>query len=369
MVDEINAAKTIGLDGFTFNIGHVEPESSYAINLQRMLEAAQVTSKFEIFLSIDAVIAYASTNEALVKGLLQYAKHPSVARTSDGRLLLGAFAPERWGVARWAALLEGLSAGGERPFFFPTFLDIRSVLAFMGLMEGASMWGVNRLSELSRQSLLAKQLKQAGKAWGAVVWPQDFRPYNRWFSESCNSELFRRSWETAVDEDANIVNVCTWNDYSEGTEIRPSTSIQHAFYDLSGFYIEWFKLAKMPRIAEDTLYYFHRIEATDAQQTGTAQPFRFYNRFSDPTRNEIELLAFLTAPGQLGIETELQTHTLEAPSGITSFRIPLVPGETRFWLKRADANAINLASAFRVRTVSQYQDLLYHAGSSARSHR
>jgi hypothetical protein len=168
-----------------------------------------------------------------------------------------------------------------------------------------------------------------------------------------------------------VVNICTWNDYSEGSEIRPSTSIQYAFYDLASFYIAWFKGGTMPRITEDVLYYFHRIESTEGTTIGTAQPFRFstglLNRFSDPICNEIELLAFLKEPGEIEIVTAKGSNRLKAKAGITSFRTPLVPGKVRFQIKRDNNAVLSLASAFEIRETSRYQDLLYHAGSSSRA--
>jgi hypothetical protein len=174
-----------------------------------------------------------------------------------------------------------------------------------------------------------------------------------------------------MEIDSDAVNICTWNDYSEGSEIRPSTSIQYAFYDLSAFYIAWFKSGVMPPVTEDVLYYFHRIESTEAPGTGTAQPFRFsvgfLNRFSDPVCNDIEVLAFLKEPGEIEIVTAKGSSRLKAKSGITSFRTPLVPGKVSFQINRGNTTVLSLVSAFEIRETSRYQNLLYHAGSSSRA--
>jgi hypothetical protein len=372
MHDEIKAAQDIGLDGFQFNIGSIEPDSIYFINLRNMLEAANAgPAGFKVVLSLDALILKDTPVDLIAAAVLKLAENPSVARHSDGRLLLGAFAPEQWEIGRWKAVLQKLAAGGQKVYFFPTFLDVAKVFEFLDLIDGASMWGVDRLSEIKRLKEVARQVKQAGKAWASVVWPQDFRPKDRWFAESCNSELFRASWQAAIEVDSDVVNICTWNDYSEGSEIRPSTSIQYAFYDLASFYIAWFKGGTMPRITEDVLYYFHRIESTEGTAIGTAQPFRFstglLNRFSDPICNEIELLAFLKEPGEIEIVTAKGSNSLKAKAGITSFRTPLVPGKVSFQIKRGNKPVLSLASAFEIRETSRYQDLLYHAGSSSRA--
>jgi hypothetical protein len=376
MSEEIEAAHAIGLNGFQFNIGGVTEDSAFVIHLRHMLEAAKAGPiDFEIALSLDALILKDTPVEPIIAILLDVVNHPNVARHADGRrIMLGAFAPEIWEKGRWRAVLDGLSRGGVEVFFVPTFLDYRKTFDYADLIDGASMWGVDRPAEIQILERVARQVKAAGKTWASVVWPQDFRPHNHWFAESGNSELFRKSWESARAIDSDIVNICTWNDYSEGSEIRPSTSIQYAFYDLAAYYIEWFKTNTMPAIKSDLLYYFHRIESADADGTGADQPFRFFNRsaklvnlFSDPTRNEIELLAFLTEPGKLEIAIQDATHTLEASAGITSFRCPLVPGKPRFRLIRGNKTVISFESAFDIREHSAYQDLLYHGGSSSRS--
>lgn len=371
MLDEINLARDIGLDGFQFNMGGVEDQSPYMIHLRNMLEAAKAGPKdFKIALSIDALLLAKTPVDSIVKTILELARSPHVERHHDHRLLLGAFSPEQWSVDRWRATLKKLSEGGEETVFAPTFLDVRKAPEFLDLIGGASMWGADKLSDLKVLKRVAKQMKQAGKTWASIVWPQDFRSHNRWYSESRNSELFRASWEAAMEVDADSVNICTWNDYSEGSEIRPSTSIQYAFYDLAAFYIAWFKSGAMPPITKDVLYYFHRIESTDAPRTGTAQPFRFstglVNGFTDPPQNDIELLAFLKEPGEITIMTEKGANSLKANAGITSFRTPLVPGGVSFHLKRESRTVISLESAFEIRETSAYQDLLYHAGSSVR---
>jgi hypothetical protein len=371
MLDEIKAAHHIGLDGFLFNMGGIDDGSPYMIHLRNMLEAAQQGPPgFEVILSIDTVILVKTPVDAIADAILKLARNSHVARQSEGRLILGAFSPEQWDVGRWKELLQRLRAGGENVFFYPTFLDVRKTIDFMELIDGASMWGVDKLSDVPLLKKVGKLAKQAGKVWASVVWPQDFRPHNRWFSECHNSELFRASWAAAMEIGSDSVNIATWNDYSEGSEIRPSTSIQYAFYDLAALYIAWFKNGTMPPITEDVLYYFHRIESTEAAGTGSAQPFRFatnlVSRFADPPQNDIELLALLKEPGELTIATAKGSKSLKAKAGITSFRIPLVPGKVSFRLSRGDASVIDLPSAFEIRETSAYQDLLYHGGSSSR---
>ncbi len=72
------------------------------------------------------------------------------------------------------------------------------------------------------------------------------------FTEAGNSEALRNLWMSAINGGADMVQIITWNDYSEGTEISPSTGTRFGFYDLATFYTQWFKLGK-PEIVRDAL--------------------------------------------------------------------------------------------------------------------
>jgi hypothetical protein len=369
MMDEVRSASAIGLDGFQYNIITVSRKHRFWVNLEEMLEACRRTGlNYSIMLSLDCATKMIETPVwDIANALAGLAKHPSVARHQDGRLLLGAFAAEKWPHARWQELLDSLKARGHTPYFIPHFLDLSRGLQYLTLVDGASIWGGNHLSQLPTIRTFARVVRSFGKDWIATVWPQDFRPKNRWFAEAENSRLFREGWHEAITAEADGVSIATWNDYSEHSEIRPSTGIQYSYYDLTAYYGRWFKTGDAPRIIRDVLYYFHRIEAPDAVGTGSSQATRFFNRFRDPMRNEIELLAFLTHAGKINIVTSAGTVSMNAPEGISSLRAPLVKGRPTFQLVRNGNLEISFESAFQIRDSSKFQDLLYRGGSSTRA--
>ncbi|WP_187436473.1 endo-1,3-alpha-glucanase family glycosylhydrolase [Bradyrhizobium hipponense] len=369
MVHDIRAAVAVGIDGFQFNIGSTKQDSYlYWLPLLDMLAACErLDVTFSIMLSLDcAVLARDLPITELADALASVAKRIPIARTPDGRLILGAFAPERWPVTRWRQLFAELAAKGEVVYFAPSFLNGSEAFPYLPLVDAASIWGGNRSSQFAAIESFALLIRAAGKGWIAPVWPQDVRPKDFWYVEAGNSRLFRQGWERAIAADADAVAIATWNDYSEGSEIQPSTSIQHAFYDLTAFFVGWYKERKQPSIAKDVLFYFHRVESTDAQAGGSLQTSRFTRRFDDPESNEIELLGFLTSAGRLEIETSKGIVNVDATGGITSLRAPLVLGRPTFRLVRSGKAEISFASAYEVRAESQYQDLLYHSGSSDR---
>jgi hypothetical protein len=100
----------------------------------------------------------------------------------------------------------------------------------------------------------------------------------------------------------NFVQMITWNDYPEGTEFAPSSGSQFLFYDLSAYYIQWYKSGRPPPITRDAIYYSHRTQIFDPAKIRTPgdQPYKFGGE--TPVQNNVEMVALLTAPARLQIE-------------------------------------------------------------------
>lgn len=367
MATEVQRAAAIGLDGFMFNILSPPPSPLWD-NLEHLLKAArQVDPGFRIALMIDAAANDANGMQQIIAAIAGIAADPALFRSGDGRLVLSAFSAERQPAAWWAALLAGFGTAGIRPFFVPVFQGWRRyALEFAAISDGLSDWGVRTAAGAASLLDAAPVVHALGKIWMAPVAPQLFRPKNLFYAEAGNSAAFRAQWQAAIDGGADWVHVITWNDYGEGTEIAPSTGIQYVFYDLAAFYIAWFKARQQPAITRDVLYYLHRLHRSDADFDRERQPQPFEQRQDGDLLDEIELLAFLTAPGELEIVSGGQGFRQAAPAGITSVRAPLRPGRPRFSLRRDGRALIEMDSAFTVRERTDFQDFLYRAGSSSR---
>lgn len=367
METEIRRAAAIGIDGFIFNIVGPPPNVHYD-KLLAMLDAAQhVDPNFVVMLMIDAVTNKDRTPQQVAPAILQVANHPSVYHTDDGRLVLSTFSAEKLPVDWWQQLFAILKASGVKVYFVPVFQGWQQAMSqYAAISEGVSDWGRRTPAGAEKFLPAAAAVHQQGKIWMAPVAPQDSRPKSRAFWEPEGSGLFRESWRVAREGGADWVQVITWNDYAEGSEIAPSTGIQYAYYDLTAYYGTWFKTGKQPPITRDVLYYFHRIMPAATQAQSTQQQGSFQARDGEPPADIIELLAFLTEPGTLEIEIGGKTYKQEAKAGITSFTVPLAPGRPRFRLLRGGTVVIDFASAFEIRSKVEFQDFLYRAGSSSR---
>jgi hypothetical protein len=201
--------------------------------------------------------------------------------------------------------------------------------------------------------------------WMMPVAPQDMRPYGPIFMEAANSEAYRVMWDNSIKGGADWVQLITWNDYSEHACMAPSTGTQYSFYDLTAYYLTWFKTGVQPEIKRDALYYFYRRHATTT--TGSAQTTQFTPApGSDPPQNMVEVLAFLTEPGTLEIQIGDSRQTQEVEAGVTSFKVPLRPGTPVFRLYRNDKAELIVPGAFEIKKDIKYQEMLYYGGSNTR---
>jgi hypothetical protein len=369
MVDDIKAIAAIGVDAVQLNLPDIASTQPYWNYFTTMLSAAiRSGTNAKIMPCLDCTGSISNLPiDTIIETLSSVFDHPGLMRSGDGRIYISSFYAEKWLVERWRALLHGLAARGHPPYFFPVFLNLdRASPTQLALADMVSVWTGDSLASLSYLPDKADQTRRSGKAWCEPIWPQDFRPKDQWYAEASNSQLFRQGWEQAINMEAEAIDIITWNDYSEGSEIQPSTGIQYAFYELAAYYAAWYKTGSRPRIKRDVLYYFHRIEPAGGRAFGTKQRRPFALRFGGEATNDIELVAFLAAPGRISINTVSGLVSKDAPAGVNTLRAPLAPGRPSFGLARGGKSILNVASAFEVRSSSEFQDLLYRGGSSSR---
>jgi len=87
--------------------------------------------------------------------------------------------------------------------------------------------------------------------------------------------------------------------------------------------------------------------------------------------NDIELLAFLTAPGELKITVGGKTYTKNAAAGMVSFKVPALPGIPLFTLSRNGADVFSFKGGVQIYGESGLPsgviDMTYWSGSAAKS--
>lgn len=375
MEEEVRTAAALGLDGFALVV--LSQSGPNFQSAKRMLQAAgNVDPGFKILLYLDmsAMTSTSITPSSLANTVKTLTSYPAAYRV-DNRPVVAAHdaqnrTPSWW--ANWKATLQSWTIPVH---FVPVFQPWRDyALSYKSVSFGVSDWGNS--SALSNTKPLWTTAASTAHAppysmnvWMAPVRPQNMRPKHAKYSEAQapNTSLYRQMWNNAIVDGADWVNITSWSDYSEHTEIEPSTGTQYAFYDLTAYYTAWFKTGVQPPIVRDVLYYFHRQHSTTAVPTQQPTRLQFVaGPPEDAPANVIELVAFLTEPGTLQVKIGANTYLREAGAGITQMQVPLAEGRPEFSLSRDGATVSCFTSAFPISNTITRQDLLYRGGSSSR---
>ena len=359
LIDEVKMAQALGVDGFCVDI--LDTDGKRWNQFMLLLKAVnKAGGDFKIVLMPDMEAQLKAHPEYLVPAICKIADNPALYRLDDGRLVLVPYDAHRQTPEWWKNTISELEAKGIKVAFMPLFQGWwKYIDKYADFSYGFSDWGTNTFDDqhAGRRPRL-KAFDRHGLKFMAPVRPQDFRPKNFHGSESRNSALFREMWATAMESDVELVHLITWNDYSEASEIAPSTGIRHTFYDLTAYYTTWFKTGKQPEIVRDAIYYFYRTQPTDAKVDLTRQKEKF--KMNGKPCNEIELLAFMKEPSVLEINIGGKIFTKECPAGINSFSVPLADGRPEFKLIRAGKTIMAKTGAWEIFDKVVYDDLLVH---------
>jgi len=309
----------------------------------------------------------------LAPAIQKLSKYPNVFRLPDGRLVISPFDAQNFSAATWGNWLAWMKTTGIDIAFVPLFQGWEQYAPdYQSVSAGFADWGTGSAgaSQQDPWRYAPYRAHQYLPIWAAPVRPQISWPAGLNYRESGNSLNFRKMWTTAILGNAEWVNLFTWNDYAEGTQIAPSTGTQHAFFDLTAYYVTWFKTGKQPTITQDVIYYFHRLQSPTAVPDWSKQtdgPLRFIREWpTDARRDTIEVMAFLKEPGTVEIRTGGAPQSFAANAGQNFFGVPVVEGQPSFRLLRKGGPVIDFQSAFTISNTIVYQDLLYRGGSNTR---
>jgi Glycosyl hydrolase family 71 len=376
MQAEVRAAIARGITGFAFDVMSVSEATGSDSPLQLLMTAAHaVDSRFKIMVMPD-ITSLGSNSSAVIQIIAAVANNPAAYRLADGRLVASAFDASLNSVGWWTAVLNQLSSQGIKVAFVPTFLSwANSAAAFAPISYGIADWGTATATVATQTIGDAETVHSMyGKIFMTPVDPQQFRPKDFLYWEAGNSSAFRNAWMSSIDGAADWVQLVTWNDFSESGQISPYTDtslrgdIGTGYYNLTGYYAAWFLTGQQPAITHDVLHYFYRREPSTA--AGPAQSQRDTS-VTGETEDDIELVAFLTAPAALKITIGGKTYTHNAAAGVVSFKIPSQPGVPLFTLSRNGADVFSFEGGIQIYGASGLpsgvQDLTYWSGSAAKS--
>jgi hypothetical protein len=366
MKTEVQRATDAGIDGFAVDILSLSGPHWERVLL--LLDAASaVDPEFQIVLMPDGNTRTVSDPVALADAVESVADHPSLYRLDDDRLVISPFMPESVGADWWAAWITTMDDRGIAVAFVPVLLDYGgNISAFAEISYGVSVWGGRSPGNISNLAEQAADARSRGLVWMQPLAPQDVRPKSGVFDESNNTETLRLLWATASETEADWVQIVTWNDYSEATEIAPSTNTGWSPLDISAYFLVTFKLGAAPTIARDRIYLSHRVQPVDAVPTGGQTSLMNVRSGSSPPRDQVEVLTFLREGAEVDVTIGVETYTYQAPPGVHAELFPLAVGTVSAEARAPDGTKSTVTSPHEVTDQPVVQDLQYRFAGSGR---
>jgi hypothetical protein len=153
------------------------------------------------------------------------------------------------------------------------------------------------------------------------MWLQ-YENYGYYQSASPGTDWIRGNWDAAREQPSTLMQYITWNDYHENTNLTPGINTRYAYYDLTGYFIRWWKTDKPPAVDRDKVYIFSHKYA-DAEMI---YPFK-----GDPKQgNVIEVLTILPQAATIRVPGRKlasgEPARWDAPAGLSFKQLPLTPG-------------------------------------------
>lgn len=107
----------------------------------------------------------------------------------------------------------------------------------------------------STEILIGKQKEIETTIGNKLIWSVNAGYYSRKLGVSIKPDFSRihNAYMSAIDSEARMINVMTWNDYEEDTDIGPSYRKGNSLLHVYKYYNEWFKSGKKPAIKNDIL--------------------------------------------------------------------------------------------------------------------
>jgi Glycosyl hydrolase family 71 len=405
---DIARAKRMGVDGFTVEGLGFGTSANWA-RIKSMITACEQVNdpNFKLIYMPDGGGNATADPVALGNEMAGILKSPAFKRLPDGRVIVAPFAPESapagartWGAAGWQQAADQCKAAGGPSIawwfcyvaqwtgttgtfgtagYVPAAADKYNAMAYGHGRWGDRDEGSNRANSINAGQASATCLARYGKPFMEWASPQDTRPNanNHKYWEAKNTGAWRACWDRIIATKPGVVQIPTWNDFSESAHVSPSPLHGWAWADIGSFYMARAKLGYWPSVTRDAIYLSHRIHpATGTTFTGGQTLFQTLQAAgTTPAVNDVEALCFLTSnagttvkvtSGGITTSFDAATATAVAP-GVYSFKVPLrngAAGSIKAEVVRGGVAVATVSSKFAVSSTQPREDLQYRVTGS-----
>ena len=352
---QMRLAQQYGIDGFALNCGSWLKDPYYVERSTLMYEAAkQLNTGFKLFFSLDTASGLDPLPTSLDM-MQRFYDHPNQFR-HDGKPVFSAYSGP---TPRWAETIAALKAAGHEVCFVPFFWTANYTLApsYDGILnsftdapylDGYFLFGIDAPAwDLIQGN---RNCRRATAKLGKVYMATNSFAYN-----SANVRDFHGMrdyaaiWDGIIRDNADWVELVTWNDYTEDGHLSPAHAgsgsqidmgrVNHdeSYLDTTAYYSAWFKSGKAPAIRQEKLFYVYR-ERSKWQSAAFDPKKKVWTQLPDQIHDDVEdnvyATAFLTAPAELTIRTGQAKQTFKLAAGVSHVEMPFQPGVPQFTLKR-----------------------------------
>jgi hypothetical protein len=245
---QIQQAHDAGIDAFMVAWTGQE-DGRITGRVQQLLDiAGQYDFKIAVYLDITASHNWQTAEqvrENLRYAINTFASHPNYLRYNNrpviGFWALGSVAPFPGMTAydTWKQLRQELDPGGAT-FWLGEGIDF----SYLDIFDGIYFFDITWAAEpSSAQASYSRKLNTYNSGHGtakpfvATVMPgyDDTRMPNRQthYRDRANGDYYRKSWQAAMDYQAAMVVITSWNEWYEGSQIEPSQSYGTQYLDIT----------------------------------------------------------------------------------------------------------------------------------------
>lgn len=366
---DVERAKRVGIDGFGVDITEIGGGRSWEQAIE-VCDAAASSGAFFFIPELDVGILATKTVSDFSEVLSAFSRCPAVFKTPQGKMLVIPYAAENKSAQFWSDLVLDLKKKNIEIEIVPNLLQpIKFIPPFKDIASGFTWWGDRDYKTVvpRAREVVAALNREEIRFWLAPIASQDVRPKTFGFFESHNADAFFKQWDYAIENNAPAVHLITWNDYSEATEISPSSGTQFFFYDLTRYFSAKYKQGVAPKIKRDAIYYNYRTQVVvENSEEKTWPSVSFRNMGQSPITNDIEAIVFLTKPATLRVTIGGQSSERQLPAGVTPVFVAATPGRPTFSLVRSETELLKIQGAWRISESPGKMNPVYFGGSSTR---
>lgn len=364
---DIKWAQNIGVDAFFVNMFTDQANPwAWPMYTTYLKAARELNTGFKVAPNVDCMGA-GSSGTNMANNIISHLKNqgqfdnPNMFK-HNGKFMVGSFNASRCSTQYWTDLKNTFRSAGLDTNLMCVFLGGAYRSEYDGVCDVWTDWGFRDPWSAPSGNWNTRYSAAAGREpIAAAISHGDtrYKSENNAY-EQRGSEALRLTWEEAITTGADWAQFVTWNDIGEHSQAYPNTAEQWAFYDLSAYYIAWFKTGQKPVINKDAIYYSHRIAKVPSGKMPSLR--------AGSWSNLVEAVAFLTAPATVEIITSEGTTKKDFEAGVQVLTAPLpASGKPRFRIVRNNNPVVDITSAFGVGPMPAINDIIYRAGGSLRT--